>query len=180
MNLRCLRCDHKRFLGSPFVVLLLFLRWSSSGGAAIRLQDDGGYVDLVVAVHEALPVEPELVEQLKAVLSRSSAFLHRATRGLVHFRDVTIALPPHWPAAEHGDAPASLRANAPIRIVSSQEAPWPRTVQPRPCGEPGEYTLLPVDALRDPQADDGVYQHPSRITSWCNEETATTTDTTYN
>ncbi|KAL1485407.1 hypothetical protein MTO96_010129 [Rhipicephalus appendiculatus] len=87
-----------------------------------------------------------------AVLSRSSAFLHRATRGLVHFRDVTIALPPHWPAAEHGDAPASLRANAPIRIVSSEEVPWPRTVQPRPCGEPGEYALLPVDALRDPQA----------------------------
>ncbi|KAL1480596.1 hypothetical protein MTO96_050903 [Rhipicephalus appendiculatus] len=118
MNLpeRCLGCDHKHFLGSPFVVLLLFLRWSSNSGAAIRLRDDGGYVDLVVAVHEALPVELELVEQLKAVLSCSSAFLHRATRGLVHFCDVTIALPPHWPAAEHGDAPASLRANAPIRI----------------------------------------------------------------
>ncbi|KAH7956468.1 hypothetical protein HPB52_010002 [Rhipicephalus sanguineus] len=58
-------CDHNLFFGSPFMVLLLLLRWSSSGGAAIRLQDDGGYVDLVVAVHEALPVELELVEQLK-------------------------------------------------------------------------------------------------------------------
>ncbi|KAH8042604.1 hypothetical protein HPB51_024825 [Rhipicephalus microplus] len=64
---RCLGCHRKRFLGPPFMVVLwLFLRWSSnSGAAAIRLQDDGGYVDLVVAVHEALPVELELVEQLK-------------------------------------------------------------------------------------------------------------------
>uniref|UniRef100_A0A224Z866 Xaa-pro aminopeptidase n=1 Tax=Rhipicephalus zambeziensis TaxID=60191 RepID=A0A224Z866_9ACAR len=28
--------------------------------------------------------------------------------------------------------------------------------------------------------DDNVYQHPSRSTSWCNEETTTTTDTRYN
>ncbi|XP_075744417.1 calcium-activated chloride channel regulator 2-like [Rhipicephalus microplus] len=152
---RCLGCHRKRFLGPPFMVVLwLFLRWSSnSGAAAIRLQDDGGYVDLVVAVHEALPVELELVEQLKTVLSRSSAFLHRATQGLVQFRDVTIALPPHWPPAEHGDTLASVRANAPIRIVSNEEAQWPRTVQPRSCGQPGEYTLLPADALRNAQAD---------------------------
>ncbi|KAH8042605.1 hypothetical protein HPB51_024826 [Rhipicephalus microplus] len=90
--------------------------------------------------------------RLQTVLSRSSAFLHRATQGLVQFRDVTIALPPHWPPAEHGDTLASVRANAPIRIVSNEEAQWPRTVQPRSCGQPGEYTLLPADALRNAQA----------------------------
>ncbi|XP_075543068.1 calcium-activated chloride channel regulator 2-like isoform X3 [Dermacentor variabilis] len=151
----CIACDHYRSIRSLLLVSLLLQCWYSDGrvNAVIELQDDGGYVGVVVAVHEALPAESELVEQLKSVLSRSSAFLHRATRGLVYFRDVTIALPPHWPPAEHGDALASLRANAPIRIVTSEQARWPRTMQPRPCGEAGEYTLLPVAALRDPQAD---------------------------
>ncbi|XP_049520451.1 calcium-activated chloride channel regulator 4A [Dermacentor silvarum] len=154
-NRSCMACDHYRSIRSLLLAWLLLQCWGSDGrvNAAIQLQDDGGYVDIVVAVHEALPVESQLVEQLKSVLSRSSAFLHRATRGLVYFREVTIALPPHWPPAEHGDALASLHANAPIRIVTSEQAQWPRTVQPRPCGEAGEYTLLPVAALRDPQAD---------------------------
>ncbi|XP_070389544.1 calcium-activated chloride channel regulator 1-like isoform X2 [Dermacentor albipictus] len=151
----CIACAHYRSIPSLLLVSLLLQCWYSDVrvNAVIELQDDGGYVGVVVAVHEALPAESELVEQLKSVLSRSSVFLHRATRGLVYFRDVTIALPPHWPPAEHGDALASLRANAPIRIVTSEQARWPRTMQPRPCGEAGEYTLLPVAALRDPQAD---------------------------
>ncbi|KAL3186253.1 hypothetical protein MRX96_027979 [Rhipicephalus microplus] len=137
---RCLGCHRKRFLGPPFMVVLwLFLRWSSnSGAAAIRLQDDGGYVDLVVAVHEALPVELELVEQLKAWCS----FVMSPSRCLPIGHQLSTAT--HL---------ASVRANAPIRIVSNEEAQWPRTVQPRSCGQPGEYTLLPADALRNAQAD---------------------------
>ncbi|KAK8758041.1 hypothetical protein V5799_004327 [Amblyomma americanum] len=135
------------------VVLLLLAGWDGLASAAIRLQDDGGYVDVVVSVHEALPVDPGFLEKLKSALSNSSAFLHRATRGYVHLRDITIALPPHWPPAEHGDAPASLRAHAPIRIVSDEGSRWPRTVQPRPCGQPGEYILMPVNAIRHPRAD---------------------------
>ncbi|KAH6931950.1 hypothetical protein HPB50_001796 [Hyalomma asiaticum] len=52
-----------RSLGSLFLVLLLMFQCRSSN--AIRLQRDGGYVDIVVAIDEAVPVEPELIEQIK-------------------------------------------------------------------------------------------------------------------
>ncbi|KAH9363844.1 hypothetical protein HPB48_020870 [Haemaphysalis longicornis] len=105
----------------------------------------GGYEDIVVAIHPAVSYDERIIENIKALFSSASSFLHRATRGLVHFGSVTIAVPETWPQRSQATATtASLFPVADVRVAAEnpQYGDTPYTLQPRGCGERGEYIHL--------------------------------------
>ncbi|CAN8001633.1 unnamed protein product, partial [Ixodes hexagonus] len=78
----------------------------------------------------------------QALFSEASLFLHQATRGLVFFKDVTIAVPPTWPWRQEAEVTESSLFNVANIRVAEQNPVYkdtPYTLQPRSCGELGEY-----------------------------------------
>ncbi|XP_077495036.1 calcium-activated chloride channel regulator 1-like [Amblyomma americanum] len=130
--------------------LLLFLVVVSQLGLypvhSIRIDTaTGAYEDIVVAIHPSVEYDERIIENIKALFSSASTFLHRATRGLVHFGSVTIAVPDTWPPRPGATTTtASLFPTADVRVAAEnpQYGDTPYTLQPRGCGERGEYIHL--------------------------------------
>ncbi|CAN8025779.1 unnamed protein product [Ixodes persulcatus] len=79
---------------------------------------------------------------MQALLREASLFLHRTTQGRVFFKDVTIAVPSTWPWREEAlTTGSSLFNGADLRVgePNSEYGDTPYTLQPRGCGEVGEY-----------------------------------------
>ncbi|KAL1441165.1 hypothetical protein MTO96_008899 [Rhipicephalus appendiculatus] len=129
----------------PAVLLVAAsLCWSSGHGLRID-KSTGAYEDIVVAIHPSVEPDERIIENIKALFRSASTFLHRATRGLVHFGSVTIAVPDTWPARPHAKrTTASLFSVSDVRVAAEnpQYGDTPYTLQPRGCGERGEYVHL--------------------------------------
>ncbi|KAG0434283.1 hypothetical protein HPB47_019214 [Ixodes persulcatus] len=122
----------------PLVAALCF---PLIGGVRIDTSD-GGYRDVVVAIHPSVTPDENIIVNIKALFREASLFLHRATQGRVFFKDVTIAVPSTWPRREEAEATASsLFDGADLRVAEPNPAygDTPYTLQPRGCGEVGEY-----------------------------------------
>ncbi|XP_049513444.1 calcium-activated chloride channel regulator 1 [Dermacentor silvarum] len=151
-------------------VVLLFvavsLCWSSSHGLHID-KSTGAYEDIVVAIHPSVEPDERIIDNIKALFRSASTFLHRATRGLVHFGSVTIAVPDTWPARPQAKSTtASLFSVADVRVAARnpQYGDTPYTLQPRGCGERGEYVHLTprfLGELNDSIAE--VYGSPAYL-----------------
>ncbi|XP_029826354.3 calcium-activated chloride channel regulator family member 3 [Ixodes scapularis] len=125
-------------LSLPLVAALCF---PLIGGVRIDTTD-GGYRDVVVAIHPSVTPDENIIVNIKALFREASLFLHRATRGRVFFKDVTIAVPSTWPRREEAEATASnLFDGADLRVAepNPEYGDTPYTLQPRGCGEVGEY-----------------------------------------
>uniref|UniRef100_A0A4D5RHI9 Putative epithelial chloride channel protein n=1 Tax=Ixodes scapularis TaxID=6945 RepID=A0A4D5RHI9_IXOSC len=125
-------------LSLPLVAALCF---PLIGGVRIDTTD-GGYRDVVVAIHPSVTPDENIIVNIKALFREASLFLHRATRGRVFFKDVTIAVPSTWPRREEAENTASnLFDGADLRVAepNPEYGDTPYTLQPRGCGEVGEY-----------------------------------------
>ncbi|XP_077498139.1 calcium-activated chloride channel regulator 1-like [Amblyomma americanum] len=112
----------------------------------------GSYEDIVVAIHPSVKPDDRIIENIKALFRSASTFLHRATRGLVHFGSVTIAIPETWPMrSTASNTTASLFPVADVHVEpeNPQYGDRPYTLQPRGCGERGEYIHLTPRFLAD-------------------------------
>ncbi|KAL3250852.1 hypothetical protein MRX96_055345 [Rhipicephalus microplus] len=90
-------CFGMRLLALLVVVAAL---WSSGHGLRID-KKTGAYEDIVVAIDKSVEPDERIIDNIKALFRSASAFLHRATRGLVHFGSVTIVIPDTWPVRAH-------------------------------------------------------------------------------
>ncbi|CAN8001635.1 unnamed protein product [Ixodes hexagonus] len=127
----------KATLSFPLVAMCLPLIY----GARIDTSD-GGYQDIVVAIHPSVPPDETIITNIKALFREASLFLHRATRGRVFFKDVTIAVPSTWPQRPQAQVTGSSLFNAADLRVAEPNPEYgdtPYTLQPRGCGEIGEY-----------------------------------------
>ncbi|XP_072140556.1 calcium-activated chloride channel regulator 1-like isoform X2 [Dermacentor andersoni] len=129
----------------PAVLLVaVSLCWPPSLGLYVD-KSTGAYEDIVVAIHPSVEPDERIIDNIKALFRSASTFLHRATRGLVHFGSVTIAVPDTWPARRQAKSTAaSLFPMADVRVAAEnpQYGDTPYTLQPRGCGERGEYVHL--------------------------------------
>nr|XP_054924630.1 calcium-activated chloride channel regulator 1-like isoform X2 [Dermacentor andersoni] len=129
----------------PAVLLVaVSLCWPTSLGLYVD-KSTGAYEDIVVAIHPSVEPDERIIDNIKALFRSASTFLHRATRGLVHFGSVTIAVPDTWPARRQAKSTAaSLFPMADVRVAAAnpQYGDTPYTLQPRGCGERGEYVHL--------------------------------------
>ncbi|XP_050031049.2 calcium-activated chloride channel regulator 1-like isoform X3 [Dermacentor andersoni] len=126
------------------LLAVLCLWCSHSHGLRID-KSTGAYEDIVIAIHPSVEPDERIIDNIKALFRSASTFLHRATRGLVHFGSVTIAVPDTWPARQEAKSTAaSLFPVADVRVAAEnpQYGDTPYTLQPRGCGERGEYVHL--------------------------------------
>lgn len=125
------------------LVLLTCCTWSSK---ALRLNKaSGSYEDIVVAIHPSVKPDERIIDNIKALFTSASSFLHRATGGRVHFGSVTIAVPETWPMRPQAAVTAAnMFPGADVRVAAEnpQYGDTPYTLQPRGCGERGEYVHL--------------------------------------
>ncbi|KAK8788967.1 hypothetical protein V5799_021260 [Amblyomma americanum] len=143
------------FIGCGMWLIPVLLALSVSGPPAHGLRmnkDTGAYEDVVVAIHRYVEPDERIIENIKALFRSASALMHRATCGLVHFGSVTISVPDTWPARpQAAGTAASLFPVAAVRVAAANPryGDTPYTVQPRGCGESGEYIHLTARFLAD-------------------------------
>ncbi|KAL1441164.1 hypothetical protein MTO96_008898 [Rhipicephalus appendiculatus] len=148
--------------------VLVLVSLSCSYGHGLRVdKSTGAYEDVVVAIDPSVKPDERIVDNIKALFRSASAFLHRATRGLVHFGSVTIAIPDTWPARPQAkNTTANMFPVADVRVAAQnpQYGDTPYTLQPRGCGERGEYVLLTprfLNEMNDSIAD--AYGSPAYL-----------------
>ncbi|XP_049275848.1 calcium-activated chloride channel regulator 4A-like [Rhipicephalus sanguineus] len=133
------------------LLVVVSLCCSYSHGVRID-KSTGAYEDVVVAIDPSVKPDERIIDNIKALFRSASTFLHRATRGRVHFGSVTIAIPDTWPARPGAkNITANMFPVADVRVAAQnpQYRDTPYTLQPRGCGERGEYVHLTPRFLSD-------------------------------
>ncbi|XP_049518787.1 calcium-activated chloride channel regulator 2-like [Dermacentor silvarum] len=121
---------------------------------AIRIdKSDGGYIDVRVSIHKAVPYNETIIENIKTLMRDSSGFLHRATHGSLHIKQVIIEIPSTWPRRPYATVrQGSGFEGSDVRVYASSDPnveSRPYTIQPRACGEPGDYIHLSSKFLEE-------------------------------
>ncbi|XP_049513445.1 calcium-activated chloride channel regulator 3A-1-like [Dermacentor silvarum] len=151
---------------SVTLLVVLSLRYSHIRGLRID-KSTAAYEDVVDAIHPSVEPDERIIDNIEALFRSASTFLHRATHGLVHFGSVTIAVPDTWPARPQAKSTtANLFPVADVRVAAEnpQYGDTPYTLQPRGCGERGEYVHLTprfLGELNDSIAE--VYGSPAYL-----------------
>ncbi|XP_006816872.1 calcium-activated chloride channel regulator 1-like, partial [Saccoglossus kowalevskii] len=105
---------------------------------------DNGYDGIVVAIHADVSGVGDLIENIKDVFTKASAFLYRATKNRVYFRNITILVPKKW-SEYRGYTMATTEAyeSAHFRVDKSRTAgDRPYAHQVGFCGESGQYVQM--------------------------------------
>ncbi|CAM4551607.1 unnamed protein product [Leuciscus chuanchicus] len=126
-----------------FVLLWTLLSSTSTG---IKLDVDGGYVDIIIAVGSKVPQDNTLIDKIKDMVTEGSLHLHQALDKKVYFKDVTILVPSHWNSKEFTRARTESFEKAKIKIDNA-DSTEPYTHQYGECGKEGEYILFTPNFL---------------------------------
>lgn len=107
--------------------------------------ENKGYKGIVVAIHNTVPEDENLINNLKVLFTKASEFLYNSTNNQLHFKEVTIVIPPTWSSKpEYIALPGSFFSTAHVRVdhANPEYGDIPYTLQTGGCGEPGEYIHL--------------------------------------
>ncbi|XP_064470872.1 calcium-activated chloride channel regulator 1-like [Ornithodoros turicata] len=131
-------------MGTLFLLLATLLVNASKATEVITIdKSDGGYENILVAIHSSVKPNDYLVGNIKTLFQSASDFLHRATGGRVYFKKVTIAVPGTWPKrADVMRISSDEFPSSHVRVEVSPNGNDSYTHQTRGCGEPGEYIRL--------------------------------------
>ncbi|XP_046402584.1 calcium-activated chloride channel regulator 1-like isoform X2 [Ischnura elegans] len=116
----------------------------------ITIGPDGGYEGVTVAISENLEIHDRaaFLDQLKALLKRTSELLFIATEGRVYFAEITILTPRSWPEVS-GTLYVGRLEEASIRIdvPNPLYGYLPFTPATTPCGQGEDYIHLTSEAV---------------------------------
>ncbi|XP_067929384.1 calcium-activated chloride channel regulator 1-like isoform X2 [Watersipora subatra] len=117
----------------------------------INLSQDRGYTDILIAIDEKVPENLDIIEKLQVYLKEASQILYRATKNKLYIERVTIVVPSRWMDQQHWLQPAENETFERARILIAQKnlayGDTPYTLQPRGCGEEGDYIHLTPNFL---------------------------------
>ncbi|XP_076370001.1 calcium-activated chloride channel regulator 1-like [Tachypleus tridentatus] len=114
--------------------------------------EDGGYKGVVVAIHESLPEDEMILDNLVELFTNASQFLYNASRGHVFFKEVTVVIPTKWSSKPKYESIVNNPFNTATVRVDKPNPKYgnnPYTLQPGGCGEPGEYIHLTPEFLKE-------------------------------
>lgn len=124
----------------------LFLVLSLTGICESLITKAGkGYSGIVVAIHNSVPEDTQLIEKIKTIFQNASSLLFHATSNQAFFKEVTIVVPDAWTNQPHYEKVyGEYYQNADVRIANRTQAygDIPYTLQNGDCGQPGEYIHL--------------------------------------
>ncbi|XP_032784296.2 calcium-activated chloride channel regulator 1 [Daphnia magna] len=144
---------------SRVVILSVLMLFIGKANFTIVLENNG-YTKIVVAISENVPQPPDngvaLINDLKALLTETSAVLFQATGNRVYFKNIDILLPPTWTkttpstpslTSTHSYQLADIRlTNEPVNSASGS---LPYTLHSGKCGVNGNFITLPTEYLED-------------------------------
>lgn len=136
-------------MASAWYLIVLVANLASAAVITVD-KSDGGYKDVVVGIDPSVAPNEDIITNIKALFQSSSKFLHRATDGRVYFKQVTIVIPKTWPDRANVQwTSTNLYDSSDIRIdrPNPQYNDTPYTIQPRGCGERGDYVHLTPNFL---------------------------------
>ncbi|XP_013774757.1 epithelial chloride channel protein-like [Limulus polyphemus] len=123
------------------LLFLLFIQFALQSLAVISLEN-GGYKNIVVAIHKDVPEDEKLLTNLKELFTKASSYLNTTTNGQAYFKEIIIAIPSTWEnKPQYEDVLKNYFPSADVRI--DHPNPYhendPYTLQPGGCGEHGQY-----------------------------------------
>ncbi|MGH0135777.1 UNVERIFIED_CONTAM: hypothetical protein FKN15_075685 [Acipenser sinensis] len=131
-----------------FAILLAFVLSSAKVTSFKAKLVDNGYNNVVIAIHEHIPANQKLLENIMNMVTRASWVLYNATRKRAFFRDVKILIPRTWGAWTGTQTPTYETYNqANVFITESRNRDGPYTLQYGGCGKEGRYIHFTPDFL---------------------------------
>ncbi|XP_067673202.1 calcium-activated chloride channel regulator 1-like [Haliotis asinina] len=104
---------------------------------AIKLENNG-YTKVLFAIHQDVTESQQLLDAIKDMITKSSAFMYTATRKRAYFKEVTILVPSTW-TGTYSDATSEVYTNADVVIEKANSRygsdPYSRTYSG--CGKSG-------------------------------------------
>ncbi len=123
---------------------------------AIKISSDGGYTDIVIQIDDQVPEDhcPEILQNLKKLLTESSHALYNALGQKVYFKSATIVIPKSWRDSMCQTVIHQPKGNIPYKGPQFHVRPShafyggrPFTQQSKGCGQPGDFVGLPYEFL---------------------------------
>ncbi|XP_071106743.1 calcium-activated chloride channel regulator 1-like [Haliotis cracherodii] len=104
---------------------------------AIKLENNG-YTKVLFAIHQDVTESQPLLDSIKDMITKSSAFMYTATQKRAYFKEVTILVPSTW-TGSYSDATSEVYTNADVVVEKAGSRygsePYSRTYSG--CGRAG-------------------------------------------
>nr|XP_006816547.1 PREDICTED: epithelial chloride channel protein-like [Saccoglossus kowalevskii] len=155
----------KTTAGLWLVTVVLFVQISAVENCSrsrVTLQNNE-YRNIVIAINENVPEDPHLLDRIREIFTKASAFLYKATRYRAFFKDIFILVPNSWsdnPDYETPDFQSYDKSDVIVDYpdVNSRTGHRPYVINPSPCGQIGQYMHLTPEYITNPVT--GAYYGP--------------------
>ncbi|XP_067930948.1 calcium-activated chloride channel regulator 1-like [Watersipora subatra] len=133
----------------------------------IALSEDGGYMNILVAIDEDVPENEEIIVKLKEYFTNASEVLFTATHQRLYFKSLTIVVPETWASNSDWEEAMSGETIDRARVVVAEAnvayGDEPYTLQPGRCQEEGDYIHFTPEYLTAKSRDDKKYRPEKRV-----------------
>ena len=123
----------------PLIFVLFCILSTINSKSALT---ENGYMNLVVGISPDVPENPDVIDQIKFLMTEASRELLIATRNRAYFKQIKILLPKTWTNTDFDQTlegeffeDAEIRVDRPNPVYS--DAPY--TLRGSGCGEQGSY-----------------------------------------
>ncbi|XP_076035026.1 calcium-activated chloride channel regulator 1-like [Oratosquilla oratoria] len=135
---------------ATLLVVVLF----GAAHAKPKIESDGGYTDIVMAISPDLTESKcgDYIQKIQDLMTDASTLLQNATQDKVYFQSVTVVLPIGWqcpdisvslPQSGESWAMATVKVGSKHPIFKNN--PWTR--QPRGCRQEGDFIYISEDFI---------------------------------
>ncbi|XP_072276034.1 calcium-activated chloride channel regulator 1-like [Pyxicephalus adspersus] len=131
-------------------VIVALQTFSSSKSSMVTLKN-GGYEDIVIAIHPGLPENTQLIQKVKVMVNEASQYLFIATKNRVFIRSAKILIPNTWSKQNYTKRKTETYDKADVIIAYPylKYGDDPYTLQYGGCGEPGKYIHFTPNFILD-------------------------------
>ncbi|XP_063138301.1 calcium-activated chloride channel regulator 4 isoform X2 [Rattus norvegicus] len=131
--------------GIVFLLLLYLLQGSDT--SLVKLNENG-YEDIIIAIDPAVSEDVTIIDQIKDMVTKASAYLFEATEKRFFFKNVSILIPENWTNSDQYRRPKQesyKHADIKVAPPALQGRDEPYTRQFTKCGKKAEYIHFTPD-----------------------------------
>ncbi|XP_018411400.1 PREDICTED: epithelial chloride channel protein-like [Nanorana parkeri] len=131
------------------VAVIVTLQTISTSKSSMVNLTNGGYDDIVIAIHPGIPESAELIQKVKDMVNEATHYLFNATQKKLFIRSAKILIPFTWSKQNYTKRRTETYDKADIIIANPylKYGDDPYTLQYGGCGEPGKYIHLTPNFL---------------------------------
>ena len=153
------------FLHPHLLLLALIITTTPSYGRRNFALTDNGY-DILVGIHDDVPEDNALLDDLKDILTKASKRLYGATKRRAYFKTISILVPNSWNGIGKEKAGKERYTDAEIVVAAPNmkygDAPYVKALS-SDCGAAGENIHLTPDYVADLNGARRKYGDPGKV-----------------